>query len=386
MSHRAVATAVLAAISAFGANSIIGLIFRNGWMAMNDELMARPDPVLPGTGGPARTYFTGIAALDEAITGILKFFFPCVSGELPSLSFFSAYMAGQILPMHTALLLESLRAGNKGTLFAFPAVWGMVYQNIPWGIILPLYAIAYIWLSPLAQPSQGIKTSRSTSVLSMNPAWLQTAADAMILGFIIPTILPALPSPSWISRDRQQIFLALWQAFPVWVSLSHLFLAKVTPKLGLIANPDDASPAASLPSLRQAYGTILKYTSLVHFGVLAVATFPQLRLANAASLKGRISLVDIFVPSSAISPRQVETMAEGTLSLLQYDMYCAGGAMLFLVAYLAYAVNGPDAAAGLKTLTTALRRSLVVGPGGAVLWALWDRDEEAMAEGGKVVS
>ncbi|KAM0270616.1 hypothetical protein ACHAQH_009376 [Verticillium albo-atrum] len=106
MSHRVITTAALAALTAFGVFSMGVLLFLNGWIDMKNEPMAQPEPLLSGAGGPARTHFTGSAALDEALTGILKFFYPCVSGETPALSLFSAYMAGQVLPMHTALIVE----------------------------------------------------------------------------------------------------------------------------------------------------------------------------------------------------------------------------------------------------------------------------------------
>ncbi|KAM0270617.1 hypothetical protein ACHAQH_009377 [Verticillium albo-atrum] len=214
----------------------------------------------------------------------------------------------------------------------------------------------------------------------MDPARLQTTVEAMLHGYIIPTILPALPSPTIISCDSQQIFLAIWQAFPFWVSVSHLILATGARMFRFVSQPDDASPAATIESLRRVYRATLKYTCLIHFGILALAVFPQLRPAvHGGSFYGRIGLLDMFVPSSSIWPKHIETMAEGSLKLLQYNLYCAGGAISILVSYMAYSINGPDMAAGLKTAGGLLRRSVVAGPGGAVLWALWDRDEEAAA-------
>ncbi|KAL9948847.1 hypothetical protein D7B24_004951 [Verticillium nonalfalfae] len=381
MSHRTATTGALLALGGFGVLSVGGLLFLNGWMDMKDDLMAQPEPILPGAGGPARTYFTGSAAVDEALTGILMFYYPCVSGEMPALSFFTAYMAGQVLPIHTALLLESSRAGHHGTMLAIPVIWGMTYQSIPFGIILPLYAIAYIWLSPLAKPTQP-GTSRAANQLPTDLARLQTTSSAMLLGFVLPSVLAALPSPSVISRDSQQIFLALWQVFPIWVSLSHWFLAAAAQTFGFVVGPTHVSPTASLQSLRQVYRTTLKCTSLVHFGVFALAAFPQLRpVVHGGLLQERVSLWDIFVPSSALSPKQIKTMAEGSLTPLQYDLYCACAAMAILVSYLAYTVGGLNRAAGLSTIGGLLRRSVVVGPGGAMLWALWDRDEEVLAGG-----
>ncbi|EEY23390.1 conserved hypothetical protein [Verticillium alfalfae VaMs.102] len=359
MAHRTATTGALLALNAFGVLSIGGLLFLNGWMDMKDDLMAQPEPMLPGAGGPARTYFTGSAALDEALTGILKFFYPCVSGEMPALSLFTAYMAGQVLPIHTALLLESSRAGHRSTMLAF------VHLALAFGEANATQDVAF------CKPA--------VHRLSTPTDHFECHAPC----FVLPSVLPALPSPSVISRDSQQIFLALWQVFPIWVSLSHWFLAAAARTFGFAAGPTHVSPTASLQSLRQAYRTTLKYTSLVHFGVLALATFPQLRpVVYGGLLQERVSLWDMFVPPSALSPKQIKTMAEGSLTLLQYDLYCACAAMAILVSYLAYIVGGLNRAAVLSTIGGLLRRSVVVGPGGAVLWALWDRDEEVLAGGG----
>jgi hypothetical protein len=118
MAARIVTTLVLAATAVFGYFSILGLAERNGWAAMLRELMARDDAVLPGTDQLGRTQFTGVEPLDYLIFQLVRFFYVCASGQLPTLSIFAAYMAGQVLAMHTAVELEGLRSGNEGTVMS----------------------------------------------------------------------------------------------------------------------------------------------------------------------------------------------------------------------------------------------------------------------------
>lgn len=102
-------------IAAFGGYAILDLAGRNGGDALLVEA-ARGDAPRLGNGDLARTHFTGVAALDDLVSILVRFFYPCASGERPTLSVFTAYFAGQILALHTILLLEGMRAGNRRTL------------------------------------------------------------------------------------------------------------------------------------------------------------------------------------------------------------------------------------------------------------------------------
>jgi len=99
-------------LSALAAYCIIGLQVRNGFFQLVDEANSEKSPRLPGSSHFMLTEITGFAAIDKHIRGMLIFFWPTVSGESLSLSLFAFYIVGQILPMHTLLLLEGLRPAN----------------------------------------------------------------------------------------------------------------------------------------------------------------------------------------------------------------------------------------------------------------------------------
>ncbi|CAM1510795.1 Fc.00g083080.m01.CDS01 [Cosmosporella sp. VM-42] len=379
MSIRVVATATLAVIAIFGNYSILGLIQRNGWASMFADAIAQDVATLSSTGQAANKRFTGVPPLDFFLDQLLRFFYPCVSGERPVLSLFAAYFAGQVLPMHTAVVLEGMRTGNKGAIIAFSTIWGSLYQSIPFGIMMPVYCAAYLWSSPLAAVSASLTPAAKVELLSMDAIQIRAVTGAMSLGYIIPTVLPALPVPHFVSVDRQQVFLALWQLFPVWVCLWQFALVAIVRVRGLVPESAQRTPESKIKYSRRVYRYIISLSSVFHFAPLVYALFPKLRSPFfTVSDFGPVDLEAMFVPMSAFSPRMVKSIAEGSQVLLQYDMYCAIAAASVWVAYLSYASSGASIAAGVNTGLKSLVRMVVVGPGGAVLWALWDRDEEAL--------
>ncbi|KAF4448168.1 FAD binding domain-containing protein [Fusarium austroafricanum] len=364
--HRLFVTVVLAVIGIFGYFSILGLIQRNGWAEMFAEAISREES--------SKKVYLGISPLDLVLHHFVGFFYPCVSVERPELSLFAAYFAGQALPLHTALVLEGLRNGNKSTIISFSMCWGLTYQTIPVGIIMAVYCVTHIWTSVL---SASFTPLAIVDLLSIDAIQLHSVKGAMTLGYIIPTMLLALPSPSWISNQTQYTFLALWQFFPLWVSLWQFALASLVRFLDLVPASAQRTSSSRLGYGRRVYCYILSITSVFHLGPLLYIISPQLRAAIFTEARSA-DFGAVFMPMSVLSPHLVESIAEGCQSLLQYDMYCASSAALVWVGYLSYVSSGQSMAALAKTAFKSMARMTIVGPGGAVLWALWDRDEDAL--------
>lgn len=255
-----------------------------------------------------------------------------------------------------------------------PIIWGTLYQLIPFGITIPIYCALYIWLSPLAKQPAG---QNRVDLLSMDTIKVYATLPAIILGLVVPTILPALPAPRIISIDQQQIFLALWQIFPAMVGIWHQVFTVVVRKFGL-AKPASSS-AASLGDAKEIYSQTIYMAQVIHVSVIAFTFVPEavktiFKVADVSSINWQI----VFVPMSVVSPRQVGSMAEGALTLLQYDFYSGCAGLFFLVTYLSGSAYGISAAA--ITVFKVLLKSVLVGPGAALLWEFWDRDKAALAE------
>lgn len=246
---------------------------------------------------------------------------------------------------------------------------------------MPIYCIAYVWMSPLATSLTLLKPSARIEALSIKPTQLRTITGAMSLGYILPTVLAGMPS--WlISARSQTIFLALWQLFPIWVGLCQLALVMTGDALGANTQILAMSPRSRIRYASRVYRQILVASSVLHFAPILFTLSPQLRATLSGEPKfGYIDIKTVFLPMSVFSPSLVSSIAEGCQILLQYDMYCAQAAALIWVAYLAFVNSSCTITVAMRSFLKLLLRIAVVGPGGAVLWAFWDRDEDALLAG-----
>ena len=210
----------------------------------------------------------------------------------------------------------------------------------------------------------------------MDPAKLSTLPVAMIIGFLGISTLPGLPS-SLITNETRQAFIALWQIYPLCVGVVHQVLSFAARTLGCA--PKSQDDATRIKAARKVYKQILSITGVMHLGIIAILASPQLRQALLGASSEALSYETVFRAMSPFAPRQIEELAEGTQILLQYDMYCGIAAASVWAIALSSAAAGSSLVAAVQTSIKLLVRSLLVGPGGAVLWAFWDREEEMAA-------
>ncbi|PSN74963.1 hypothetical protein BS50DRAFT_671235 [Corynespora cassiicola Philippines] len=354
---------LLLAIS--GADSIMGLAYRNGWLAENASYVEARPRLLPETGIPMRSKFTGIPALDEWLANLLVVFWPVGSGQNPALSTFVVYMAGQCLATHTLVVIEGIRGGNRTRFISYTSLWGMIYQTIPWGVIKPLYGAVHTITSPLAR----FKTPISPRYLELAaPEGSQAAivAISMTLGFIVPTVFAALPAPTILTLDQKQILLTVWQGFPLYVGGMQFLLSPFVRKASA------SSAADRLRLLRPTYRYVLLITSISHLLVIAFATSSALQAHLVPGLIEQITLKHVFVPQSPLSA-MAKPFSESCLTLLKYDLYYAAVATLLFSGRMSWIVRNTGT---VKVVAECALLSLVFGPGGAALALTWLRDEK----------
>ncbi|KIM98648.1 hypothetical protein OIDMADRAFT_70823, partial [Oidiodendron maius Zn] len=339
--------------AALAAWCIVGLQIRNGFFQLLDSTHA-----VESAGWPI-SEATGFPAIDGHLRGMLAFFQPTVSGESTNLSLFAIYIAAQVMPMHTLVLLEGLREGNAGKIISYSTLWGILYQTVPWGIVMPLFFALHLSTSlPLADGS-----SRRFSI---DPPKLVMLPIALTLGFVLPTALAGMPPPILTTASQQQVFLVSWQGFPIWIAVClHTFS-----RIFSIIRPT----ALGITPLRIVYTFSIALTGFVHLIVIALAAIPSIRpFSFPQDSRSGVSLWSVFLPMSPLSSTKVKTVSEGCHILLLYDMYFACGAAILWAAVLLRHVH-PNLTQS-RCVVKVLLWNCLVGPGGAALSLIRERDE-----------
>ncbi|KAK2055078.1 hypothetical protein LY76DRAFT_618815 [Colletotrichum caudatum] len=315
--------------------------------------------------------FTSSKALDSLLTMLVRFFQPILTGKDPALTLFCVFMAGQVLALHVLLQLEGLRAGNRGKLISYTTYWGFGWQLCTVGITMPLYFLLYIYTSAIpAAAAAG--PGAFAAAISVDPVQARAVLWSTALGAALPTLLAALPPPRLVAPRTSEVLLAAWQAFPLWTCAAQLAASRTLAFLRLV--PRAATPAAAWGSTRRelgrVYASVLPVVALVSCGALGCAFRAP---GPTAALLGRM-----FVPPSPFSRARMASLEAGVLGLLQWDMYCASAATWAWVAYVAYQRKGAGGAAA--DLGKLAMWTPVVGPAGAALAVVWERDAEVLKE------
>ncbi|KAK2016820.1 hypothetical protein LZ32DRAFT_601219 [Colletotrichum eremochloae] len=321
--------------------------------------------------------FTSSKAMDGMLTMLVRFFQPIITGKDPALTLFCAFFAGQVLAVQVLIQLEGLRAGNKGKLISYTTYWGFGWQLCTVGITLPLYFLLYIYTSAIPD---AVGPKAFAAAISVDPVQTRAVLWSVALGTGLPTLLAALPPPRVIAPRTSEIFLAAWQAFPLWTGIAQLASSRTIAFLGLVprAETPTAAWARTSKELNRVYVSVLPVVALVSYGVFGYVVFWAARGAPAPAVE---MLKQMFVPPSPFSRAKMASLEKGILGFLQWDMYCASLAMWTWVVYVAYRRKGArGAAADLGKLAM---WSPVVGPCGAALAVVWERDVEALKEFGE---
>lgn len=390
MSVTAASPWYLVALAAAAGYCIIGLQQKSGWFDLVNAFGASHPTQLPGTGldSTLRTEFMGFPAVDFHIAGVIRSFYAMVSGEHQPTTVFSFWFTGQLLAIQALQMLEGLRAGNRGKLISRTWLWGAIYQTMTVGITTPLWVAVWLWTSPIASLSATTPGPTLTAALATDEADLSVLPHSFIWGNILPTVLAAMPSPAIVSYDQKVTYLLIWQFFPILTSVAHFFLSTAARRLrprgktaGLADGKTDNDPTAALQRrlalahrLRWVYIFVLAVTAAVHTLTVLFVFFPALRPPSLAPAHpAAVDFASVFVPaltpfSTTAGP--VSSIAEGVLTLLQYDAYFGAGAVLY------WASRQFWASTEAPSLSSIL--SVLAGPAGAALILVWRRDERLL--------
>ncbi|WZH45342.1 FAD_binding_3 domain-containing protein [Fusarium acuminatum] len=182
-----------------------GVLFR----LSNKILLPLQIPTTFG-GAPLLDHYTGVGIADKILSALVAVFsIPLASDHREANMQWIAFTP---LLLSTTLdwTVESYRNGLKGLLTSFPSIFGAVYQLKGIGRIAPLYHL----ITVCEQFLHG--SMRSVTGQAIDKEIVDSLIPSLSLGVILPTALMLWP---FEDKSIYQKFVALWQLFPVYVSL-----------------------------------------------------------------------------------------------------------------------------------------------------------------------
>lgn len=264
-------------------------------------------------------------------------------------------------------------------------IWGLLAQSIAFTIIGPIYLWLHLITSPTnLKSSEKKRTDLTTSTLA-STSDLQALPISITLGYVVPAIMMCLPSPTFTSFETHQIWMSIWQVFPIWVAIFQITLSKlfsivypVESKYHLAAERN----AHLISQLRRVYLFAFIFSSITHIAAwtLSISSLLFPALFNPTILP-YLHPRRCFLPPIPTSSETTPNLGEGFLNFLLYDEYIG------LLATLIWAlVINRNVHAGsitwegwLSRLAKVIGVSLLVGPASAAVLLVWERDELVFA-------
>jgi hypothetical protein len=251
-----------------------------------------------------------------------------------------------------------------------PAIFGLAAQLLTFAFATPLICGLQLGCSITASRPHADNIRVPRVVLAVLPA-------IFVIGFMIPTQAMVLPAPDLISVDMKQIAIAIWQPWPVYVSI-------LTTVAYYVLSPFFANnQRASLSSLRWVYAFAFVNAALSHLvsWILSLATVvvPGLFEVQVLDSLHPSKVFSIPLPWSGL---KVDTVAEGVHIFLRWD-YMIGSAGVLIWALSLYTVAHKQILSTVSWPSLLFKVGLLTaltGPTGAAVELMWERDELVFRE------
>lgn len=228
-------------------------------------------------------------------------------------------------------------------------------QAFGYGVVMPLYYVVDLLSSSHSPPDLRLRS----------PSKLQSSVfiPAVTLGYVLPSGLQILH----LSEDLHQIFLALWQPFPIYVVFFFVLFAKVHPVTQL--SPGEQRARSDLEGINQIHTFSIAVGALTHWATIMITfLWPYL---FSSGLVQQPAILDIFVPHGVhwYGPCSV---AQASMQFLQWDYYCGASAGVVWAMTLSHQAGVFEF--GVLGLGEVIRDIIVFGMPSTVLKILWKRD------------
>ncbi|KAK6387391.1 hypothetical protein LTS17_000659 [Exophiala oligosperma] len=328
-------------------------------------------PTTAAVGRPAFAEgFTGVDPPDGLLSILVVFFWPLVDGENPGASLLTFLFGGQIVAFLAVVTLEASRNANKGRIITLTSIYGLLFQSIGAGVMVPLYLTIYLFTSPLVTSN----TPLAPSALAVDQGILGGLPFGVLLGYIVPSIAMSLPDPTLISQDAKVLAIVVWQLFPVWTNL-FTFLARKS--IVPLFSGESANNKNQLSQLKTVYKLAMAVSVPMHVATwtlsLSTVLFPVLFTPSTVDA---FHPLNVILPPNPLGDSKASSVAQGAMWFLQYD---------YLITSFVYVVwgivcrYGKLGGFGLTSLLDVIGRCAIMGPIATALHLLQDRDEMVFA-------
>ncbi|KAF5681260.1 zeaxanthin chloroplastic [Fusarium heterosporum] len=258
---------------------------------------------------PLLRNYTGIKVVDKILTILVAVFgVPLTSNRKASLIQLITFTP-LLLSSTLDWTIESYRDGSQGLLTSFPSIFGAIYQLKGIGQIAPLYHMISVC-------EQGL--TGSTGTVAGHPI-AKSSVEAIIpgigLGFVVPTALMLWP---FKNAETRQKLIALWQPFPLHVSLIVAGVSGYLRKRN-IADQGTESKTDDLRERRETTRSVLDIVYKVGAAGAALIHFWSLyRILRSEDL----TFSDVFGDlRSLVSKSYGPTIEDGSIAFFQRDMF-----------------------------------------------------------------
>jgi hypothetical protein len=190
----------------------------------------------------------------------------------------------------------------------------------------------------------------------------------MAIGYISLLLLASLPAPGIISYDFKQQIIALWQGWPISVSLLIWLLQ------GPIHKPQQGKTESTAATLKYTYAFAFGCPALCHMVVVGISVLSPSQVPLPEALHSTdLYPGSVFFPGLPWGEQRVESLEEGILRFLHWDYTLSALAILLWCSAVYYRHEER----GINRVTLSLRVATLAvfcGPCSVAIGLCWRDD------------
>ena len=257
------------------------------------------------------------------------------------------------------------------------SAWGFMVQNAAFAVVIPIYFMLHLSTSPtVSSRNKSDFIPRFSEHLHIS-----TLPYSIALGLVLPTVAMALPAPSFVSHERKQLFIAIWQAFPIWVGVLQQIIPFLTHYFTDTAvreySENKSTEYYTFTKMRSVYVLMLTVAivSRVSTWTISISSvvFPSI---FAPGFVDHLSPSAVFRPAGATASLKMPSIAAGALQFLQYDEMVGAAAMcIWSAALYITAMERKSIRGWVSLVMKGIVIEALAGPHGFAVVAVWARDE-----------